>query len=104
MNKEHIDELVTIWAEDRNFFGEGGATLDGQLDKLFEECNELDEAIAAQDYDAIVDALGDIQVVHTILCEMLELDPTACYKEAYNQIKNRTGEFVDGVFVKDLDL
>ena len=37
-----------------------------------------------------------------IAARMLELDPTACLDQAYNEIKDRTGKMVDGQFVKDV--
>lgn len=36
-----------------------------------------------------------------VLCELLCIDFSECYRLAYNEIKHRKGKMVDGVFVKE---
>lgn len=72
--------------------------------KLMEEVGELAEALLKNNTLALIDALGDIQVVLIILHQQLgwELEQTLQY--AYNQIKERKGEIIKGVFVKEEDI
>lgn len=100
MNKT-LDELVPLvndWFQDRNLaFGDGL----GQLQKLHEEVYELAEARITNDFSAEVDAIGDITVVLIGYCLQRGLTLEQCLESAYNEIKDRTGKLVNGVFVKD---
>lgn len=75
-----------------------------QMLKLTEETGELAAAIARDNTAAMVDAVGDILVVLTILCQQTGISLTAAFEEAYQAIKHRNGKTVNGVFVKEEDL
>lgn len=62
---------------------------------------ELCDAVAKGNKDEIIDAIGDIQVILILLCEMLELDIDDCLQSAYDVISRRTGKMQNGVFIKD---
>lgn len=68
MIRQDLKDRVIAWAEARNFFGEGGATVEGQLAKLLEEASELVTDIV-RGRDA-TDSVGDCLVVLTILERM----------------------------------
>lgn len=68
MIKQELKARVIAWAEARNFFGDGGATVEGQLAKLLEEASELVTDIV-RGRDA-TDSVGDCLVVLTILERM----------------------------------
>jgi NTP pyrophosphatase (non-canonical NTP hydrolase) len=91
---------VAQWAEDRNLIE--GSTPRLQMTKLFEECEELSHALQDDDMEEIVDAIGDIQVVLGVICAQLGLDINGCREIAWEQIKDRKGKMVDGVFVKEV--
>lgn len=91
-------EKVNQWFVDRNL--ENGDGL-GQLQKLHEEVYELAEARIVNDFSAEVDAIGDITVVLIGYCLQRGLDFEQCLEAAYNEIKDRTGKVVNGVYVKD---
>nr|DAX35859.1 MAG TPA: NTP-PPase-like protein [Caudoviricetes sp.] len=91
-------ENVNQWFVDRNL--ENGDGL-GQLQKLHEEVYELAEARIVNDFSAEVDAIGDITVVLIGYCLQRGLDFEQCLEAAYNEIKDRTGKVVNGVYVKD---
>ncbi len=38
------------------------------------------------------------------LCRSMNLDPVECLEHSYNEIKDRKGRMIDGVFVKEQDL
>lgn len=52
--------------------------------------------------DEISDGLGDTMVVLTIMAAQVGLDIEDCIEAAYEVIKDRTGQMVDGVFVRDI--
>ena len=75
-----------------------------QMLKLIEEVGELASGIAKDNRDVQVDSIGDIFVVLTILSQQLNLDIEKCVESAYNEIKERKGKTINGVFVKESDL
>ena len=99
--KEDITELIKKWAVDRNVVS--GDTK-AQMVKLLEEAGELAEGINKNKKDLIVDSIGDVYVVLVILCMQLGLDINDCIKVAYEEIKDRKGKLVNGLFVKEEDL
>lgn len=72
-----------------------------QVDKLKEEVDELDNALKKADRFEIQDGIGDIQVVLIQICRNTGLDYDECLEVAYEEIKDRKGKIVDGLFVKD---
>ena len=91
---------VAQWAEDRNLIE--GSTPRLQMTKLFEECEELSHALQDDDLGETIDAIGDIQVVLAVMCAQLGLGIDKCREVAWEQIKDRKGKMVDGVFVKEV--
>ena len=91
--------LIRQWAAARNLIE--GSTPDRQLVKLEEEMQELADAIAADDQDEYIDAIGDCVVVLTIMAAQRGLNIEQCIGAAYEQIKDRKGRMVDGIFVKE---
>lgn len=89
---------IEKWGELR---GLNNADPNRQFLKLAEEMGELAAAMARNNRDAEVDAIGDIFVVLTILSKQLGYDVTSCVEKAYDVIKNRHGKLVNGVFVKE---
>ena len=91
---------VAEWAEERNLIYGSNPRL--QMTKLFEECEELSHALQDEDTKEIVDAIGDIQVVLAVMCAQLGLNIDECREVAWNEIKDRKGKMIDGVFVKEV--
>ena len=99
-----MDELlmkIEEWASAR-----GLATADPnkQMLKLGEEYGELCAGMARSNMETVVDSIGDMFVVMTILCQQLNLDFEDCVQRAYDEIKGRKGRMIDGVFVKEADI
>jgi NTP pyrophosphatase (non-canonical NTP hydrolase) len=90
---------IIEWANERGLVKP--ENVQAQTIKLMEECGELAGAILKKDTEAIVDAIGDIQVVLIILSEQLVLPYDKCLEIAYEQIKDRKGKMVNGSFVKN---
>ena len=93
-----LEEKVDDWFIEK---GLDVADPHGQMVKLYEEVNELHNAIYNDDREEIIDALGDIQVVLRGLGLQLELNLEDCLQSAYEVIKHRTGKLVNGIWVKD---
>ncbi|MFY8202250.1 MAG: MazG-like family protein [Pirellula staleyi] len=92
-------ERIKQWAADRNLI-EGSSPI-RQIAKLDEERQELLDALYAGSIADIKDAIGDMQVVLAVMCAQLGLDIDECREIAWEQIKDRKGRMVDGVFVKE---
>jgi hypothetical protein len=97
-----IFDKIEKWGEERNFYGEGGATVAGQAIKLGEELGELFGNIArGRD---VTDDIGDMVVVLTHLAKLNGSNIQYCIEHSYNEIKDRKGKFQNGSFIKESDL
>lgn len=97
----NITERIQKWATERDLmFGQPTA----QMVKLMEEVGELANGINKDREGQIIDSIGDIYVVLVSLCMQLDLDINDCIKAAYEEIKDRKGKMVNGLFVKEEDL
>ena len=97
-----FDELihkVTLWAEERDILKEENAHK--QMCKVLEELGETSKAMLKNNRPELIDGLGDTFVTLIILCKQLGLEPWFCLEFAYEQIKDRKGKTVGGVFVKE---
>ena len=92
-----FDEIRT-WAFNRGIYKSGDTKT--QLIKLYEEVGELSQAVLKSDNDEFIDAIGDAVVVLTNLAELGGVRIEDCIESAYNEIANRSGNMVNGTFVK----
>lgn len=97
----NLTAKIENWAIDRNLHT---ADPNKQMLKLMEEVGELAEGMAKGDEAEIVDAIGDIHVVLTILSMQMNFSIERCIEGAYDEIKDRKGKMIDGIFVKESDL
>ena len=99
-----LDELaiaVIEWAHERDLTHPDNAFK--QILKVMEEVGELSGALAKHREDDVKDAIGDVLVTMIILAVQLGYSSTECLALAYNEIAERKGKTVDGVFIKDGD-
>ncbi len=96
-----VFDNIVAWANDRNLVQ--GATPQAQMLKMTEEVGELAHAIARNDRDKIIDGIGDCVVVLTILAAQHGLFLEFCTQAAYNEIRDRKGKMVNGVFIKEVE-
>lgn len=75
-----------------------------QYVKLIEEAGELASGLLKNKRELVYDSIGDMLVVMIILCEQLGTKLEWCLEEAWNEIKDRKGKTVNGVFIKQEDL
>jgi NTP pyrophosphatase (non-canonical NTP hydrolase) len=101
-NTNDAFRMIRGWAEARNLIR--GSSPDKQFIKLIEEVGELAEGIAKKRIDLVMDGIGDAVVVLTILAAQHEVNIEDCIAMAYDEIKDRRGKMIDGVFVKEADL
>lgn len=96
-----MDTLITainLWAWERNLIN--GSNPASQAVKLMEEVGELAGGICKNNADVIKDSIGDAFVVLVILAAQMGWSMEECVEAAYNEIKERKGKMVNGVFVK----
>ncbi|AXH72005.1 MAG: NTP-PPase_u3 [Podoviridae sp. ctbj_2] len=96
-----VTDKIVNWAQERNLIQ--GSTPEKQFIKLVEELGELAEGMAKRRPGQIIDSIGDMGVVLTILAAQLGTSFEACLTVAYDEIKLRKGRMVDGVFIKEGD-
>lgn len=101
MTEPTTTDLIRQWAFERNLHS---ADPTKQALKLGEEFGELFEGLAKGNEELTKDAIGDMYVVMTILSQQLGFTIEECIEIAYDEIKDRRGKMVDGVFVKEADL
>ena len=95
---EELQEAVLEWADERDLLE---ADPNRQFLKVVEELGELASAMAKNKRENEIDAMGDVLVTLIILSRQINLNPVECLEVAYNEIANRKGKTVDGVFIKD---
>jgi NTP pyrophosphatase (non-canonical NTP hydrolase) len=97
---EHIINKTIQWHKDRNLIN--GSDDKTQTLKLLQELGELSDSVCKE--KPILDDIGDMLVVMINICERNQVSLEDCLKVAYEDIKDRKGKMVDGVFVKESDL
>ena len=93
-----IDD-IKLWHHQRNLIE--GSTDKDQFLKLVQEVGELSDSLCKG--KDIRDDIGDIMVVLINIAERNNLSIEECLEVAYDDIKDRKGRMVDGVFVKEED-
>ena len=91
-----IDETI-LWHRRRNLIR--GSDDKSQALKLLQELGELSDSICKG--NDIKDDIGDMLVVMINICERNKTSLEECLQLAYDDIKDRRGRMVDGVFVKE---
>ena len=101
MNLDNLTIKIRMWSREK---GINKAEPSKQMLKLIEEVGELAQGLAKGNNDQVIDSIGDVYVVLTILAQQLDLDIEDCVKSAYREIADRKGKMINGVFVKEEDL
>ena len=96
---DSIVEDVMTWHYARNLIR--GSTSKDQFHKLIQECGELSDSLCKG--KDVKDDIGDIMVVLINIAEREGVTIESCLETAYNDIKDRKGQMVDGVFMKEGD-
>lgn len=99
-----MDELikkVEAWSFDKKL---NEVDSKAQFLKVAEEFGEIAAALARSDKEELRDAIGDTTVTLIILAQQNDMDLYECLDVAYDEIKDRKGKTVNGIFVKNQDL
>lgn len=97
---KQLIENVKSWHYDRNLIY--GSTDKDQVLKLAQELGELSDSVCKS--RSVVDDLGDMLVVMINIAERNGVNLEQCLEHAWNEIKDRRGRMVDGIFVKEEDI
>ena len=100
-NKKMKDLInkVAQWHHDRNLIE--GATDKDQYCKLIQEAGELSDSICKG--KDVKDDIGDMIVVLINIAERNNVTIEECLENAWDDIKDRKGRMIDGIFVKEGD-
>ena len=96
---KELVKKVAQWHHDRNLIK--GATDKDQFCKLIQEAGELSDNICKG--KDISDDIGDMIVVLINIAERNNLTLKECLEKAWDDIKDRKGKMVDGIFIKEGD-
>ena len=99
MAENNYEKLIAQWHRDRNLID--GSTDKDQYMKLIQEAGELSDSLCKE--KDIRDDIGDIMVVLINIMVRNNLTMNECLSIAYDDIKDRKGKMIDGIFVKDGD-
>ena len=99
MEKINYEELIGQWHKDRNLID--CRTDKDQYMKLIQEAGELSDSLCKG--KDIRDDIGDMMVVLINIMVRNKLTINECLSVAYDDIKDRKGTMVDGVFIKEGD-
>ena len=97
---EILAKNIAKWHHDRNLIN--GATDKDQFCKLIQEAGELSDNICKG--KDISDDIGDMIVVLINIAERNELTLKDCMQRAWDDIKDRKGKMIDGIFIKEGDI
>jgi len=104
MKYEELQKKVIEWAKDRNILENSNAIK--QISKTQEELDETLDALKRLEQGEesileVADGIGDMLVTIILLGKIVGLDSVDCLADAYDEIKDRKGKMVNGLFVKE---
>ena len=99
MEEINYEKLIGQWHRDRNLID--GSSDKDQYMKLIQEAGELSDSLCKG--KDIKDDIGDMMVVLINIMVRNNLTMNEGLSVAYNDIKDRKGKMVDGVFIKEGD-
>lgn len=95
----HLIMRIIQWHHDRNLIK--GSSDKDQVLKLMQELGELSDSVCKG--NDLKDDLGDMMVVMLNIMERNNITMEECLTVAYDDIKDRKGKMIDGIFVKEGD-
>jgi NTP pyrophosphatase (non-canonical NTP hydrolase) len=101
MTLEEFEAKIVDWGTQRGILP--NVDMIAQFNKTMEETQELAQGIISQNKAEVRDAIGDIFVTLVMQTRAWDIDMTECVAQAWNDIKDRKGKMVDGMFVKEAE-
>lgn len=95
----NIVNNVIEWARDKNLVDPEKSSK--QMLKVMEEVGETASALAKGNMVELKDGIGDVFVTLIILAAQNGLKSEDCLETAWNEIKNRKGKTINGIFIKE---
>lgn len=102
MSIEGLEERVIEWAVERDLYRQ--STEITRALKLVEEVDELLHEVRYRNIPDIAMEAGDVIVTLINLLHPYGLDLGTCLGAAYEKIKDRKGQMINGSYVKEEDL
>jgi NTP pyrophosphatase (non-canonical NTP hydrolase) len=99
IKKMKIIDKVIKWGNERGLIKKENSY--PQFAKIVEEVAEIGSALNHKSEAELIDAIGDSTVTLILLAAQNDLDFIKCLEVVYEEIKNRKGETVGGVFIKE---
>lgn len=97
----YLVKLVEQWSINKDLHK---ADSSKQFLKVTEEVGEVAAALARGQHTELQDGIGDVVVTLIILAQQNGLTLEDCLEHAYNEIADRKGKMINGVFVKQENL
>jgi NTP pyrophosphatase (non-canonical NTP hydrolase) len=97
---KELEKKVIIWAKNKNLLTKDNAK--NQYIKSVEEHAEIGRAILKNDLHGIIDGIGDTLVTLIILANQHNTDLETCLQIAWDEIKDRKGQTINGTFIKNI--
>lgn len=111
---DELIQKVIEWGNEKGITGPcGSGTVHKQLEKTQEELTETRDAMwklmlsnpATRDHyslhEEVMDGIGDMMVTIILAADLAGFTINECIKFAYDEIAGRTGQMVNGMFIKD---
>lgn len=92
-----MERSINLWANHRGLFKHGNSKT--QFLKVVEEVGELSKSVVMG--KDVKDDIGDVVISLCVLAKMCGTSIDESVKVAWDDIKDRKGEMVNGTFVKD---
>ena len=105
---QELIEKVEQWAEDKGI--DKAENWRPQFKKIVEEVMEYKEELKLSEHDTVANLMdemtemGDILVTLAIMAQQRGYRLNTCLQFAYDKIKDRQGEVINGSFVKAEDV
>ena len=97
MNDLEIE--VMNWANDKGLLKKDNSK--AQVCKMVEEVGEVAKEVLNGTRDGLANEIGDVMVTAIILAAQNNLGAMYCLRLAIDKISKRTGQTVNGTFIKD---
>lgn len=95
---KETEKKIILWAAERGIlFPENSKN---QLLKAFEEMGEISRAILINDKQGMKNEIGDVLVTLIIFSHNIGFDLNECLQSAWDKIKDRQGQTINGTFIK----
>lgn len=98
---EEIVSLINKWGIDRGITKENGGSSQKQAIKMAEELDEFSDAVYEGNRIEVKDAIGDMFVVLVQMARLEDINLLEAINAAYDEIKDRKGKMINGIFVKE---